>query len=127
MERVKEIQKYNLGEIFKDADALIYVISGAVDGALNRLEEYDIGKKTFQYGNPLKKNTDKIIKKILQSFVDDLPFKEKILVKAALSLPWSVTTKMFYDALLEFGKNEDGTDKATFETVLDAVKKYVGG
>ena len=126
MERIREIQKYNLAEILKDADALFYVVSGAVEGAMNKLEEYSMEKKTFQE-NSIKKNTGDAIKKVMEGFVDELPLKEKILAKAALSLPWSATTKMFYDALLELGKNENGAEKNTFDTVMNFLGKYLGG
>ncbi|MDI6798547.1 MAG: hypothetical protein QMD12_00915 [Candidatus Aenigmarchaeota archaeon] len=114
----------DLKEIFKDSDALAFLIYKGLEGAVNGLEEYRICKKnSMELKNKILK---KSIKGLLEEYIDKLPFFEKLAIKTFLSLPWSETIKLFSDFALSYGKKDDGTYKSTFDTVVDGLKKYFG-
>jgi len=115
-----------LEEIFKDSNTVAFLIYKGLEGATNAVEELRIGKNVGIYDKDFSK---KFFGGLIQSFIKNYTegsIKRKIMFKALMALPWSDTTKLIYDLLLDFGKREDGSYKNTGDTIFGSLKKYFG-
>lgn len=115
-----------LEEILRDPDSLAFLVYKGIEGAMNAAEEIKVGKNVGIYEKDFSKKfiTD-TIELLMKSYTEG-SIKRKIFLKAAMSLPWSDTVNILYDALLGFGKKGDGSYKNTKDAIFDTLKKYLG-
>lgn len=115
-----------LEEIFKDSNAISFLIYKGLEGAANAVEEIRIGKSVGIYDKDFSKNFfEGLIQSLVKNYTEG-SIKRKIMFKALMALPWSDTARFIYDILLDFGKREDGSYRKTGDTLFGSLKKYFG-
>ena len=118
-----------------ERDKLFYLFEAGIEGAKENVVKYlkDMDERKGQ-GYEINKEDffKELIEKTFKGFTDNLPFPEKILAKAFLSMSWPKTMDFIYstiessyETVLKLGKNDDGSFKDTKGTVISALLKYL--
>lgn len=110
----------DLKEITKNPDAVVFLIYKGIEGAMNGLEEYKLGKKNFANSGEMKYDFGEII----DGYFNRLPYFERITLKTVMSLPWNETLGLIYNFALNLGKNGVGDYKSTIDVLKDCFTSY---
>jgi hypothetical protein len=103
-------------------DALVFALYRGTESAMQALKEYQENQGKVPIATT---DVDSFLKSLVESYIEKLPLKEKLVIKSLLILPWSDTVKFASDFALGLGKNENDY-KTTSEVLLNSLKKYVG-
>jgi hypothetical protein len=115
----------NFKRILENPGSVTYALCKGVEAAMNAAKEYspqegDGGEAISE--DMIKKGLDMLLEKYTEGSV-----RKKIVLNAAMYMPWSETLKVAYDLLLDIGKKGDGTFMNTRDTIIEGMKRYVVG
>jgi hypothetical protein len=111
-----------IGKILEKPDSIAFLFYKGVESAIKAANDADA------YGGR-GKFTDDFLEDAFNSVVEKYSagsIKRKLMVNAAMSMPWPDMLKIACDILLDLGRKEDGSYWSTKDTILGSLKKYIG-
>lgn len=102
-------------EKYSIEDNIYFLIYKFVEG-IEELKVGNVEKKEYS-----KESLEKAVDILLKIFFGN-SLKQKILYKTLMMMPWHQTLGLFYEFLLDLGKNKDGSYRSTEDTISSIIK-----